>query len=124
MRLTHLRQHLASGLRASFRQLQAASGCRKNEMHRSASAELGFNPDSATMAFNDFLADGQAYAGARIFFAAMEALENNKNSLEILGGDPDAVIGDGNFPFIAVENCAEMDLRRVLAAELNRITQE
>ena len=46
------------------------------------------------MAFDDFLADGEADAGAGVMFAGMEALEDLKDAVEVLRGDADAIVAD------------------------------
>jgi hypothetical protein len=42
-----------------------------------------FNPDPATMSFDDFFADGEAHARARIFLPGVQPLENYKNPREV-----------------------------------------
>ena len=51
-----------------------------------------------TVPFNDFLADGQPDAVARIFGAGVQAVENDEDVLGMLGGYADAVVGDGEYP--------------------------
>jgi multimeric flavodoxin WrbA len=46
------------------------------------------------MAFDDFLTNGQSHAGAGIFIAGVQALEDDKNPIEESLVDADAIIGD------------------------------
>ena len=46
------------------------------------------------MAFNNLFAYRQTDAGAGIFFSIVQALKNDKDSLGILGVQPDAIVAD------------------------------
>ncbi len=52
------------------------------------------------MPLNDLLADGQAYTGTLVIFAGVQALKDDKDALEILGVDANAIVTHGKFPFL------------------------
>lgn len=62
-------------------------------------ARFGFDPNPAAVALDDFFTEREADAGPGIFFAGVEALENQKDAIEIFCGDPDAVVPNGELPF-------------------------
>jgi len=51
------------------------------------------------MALYDFLADGQADAGPRIFVARMQSLEHHKNPVCVLRVEANAVVANSKEPF-------------------------
>ncbi len=53
---------------------------------------LRLDPNAAPVPFDDLFANGKPNAGAGIFAAGMQALKDQKDSLEILGINADAVI--------------------------------
>ena len=55
---------------------------------------MRLHPNLAAIVFDDFLADGQADAVARVFATRVQALEDDKNVLRILGSNSDSVIVD------------------------------
>ena len=57
-------------------------------------ARLRFGPDAAAVALDNLFANGQADAGAGIFFLGMQALEDLKDAVGILRIKADAVIPD------------------------------
>src|ERR1051326_1129662 len=80
-----------------------------------------FHPDASAVALDNFLAEGQADAGARIVLAAVQALEDDEDAVEVFLFDADAVVPDGQVPVAAVARDAEMNLRRFAAAELDGV---
>src|SRR6185503_13571211 len=58
--------------------------------------------DNAAVAVGNATADGQADAGAFIFVAAMQALKDGKDFVEILFFEPDAVVLDGDLALFGV----------------------
>ena len=71
----------------------------KSEVKSSALTGFGFDPNSAAVALDDFFAQSEADAGAGIFFAGVEALEDEKDALEIFGWNADTVVAHGELPF-------------------------
>ena len=54
-------------------------------------AKLGFHADASAYAFDPFLYDREADAGAWILFA-MQAGKQTKDLLSMIGSDPNAII--------------------------------
>ena len=57
---------------------------------------LGEDADAAVHEFDGAFDDGEADAGAGVFFGAMKFLEHAEESLRGLGRNADAVVGDGD----------------------------
>jgi hypothetical protein len=55
---------------------------------------LRFHPDSAFVAFDDFLADTQSDSVTRVFVAGMQPLEDYEDSLIELRVDTDTIVSD------------------------------
>ena len=81
------------------------------------------------MALHDFLAQRQPNASARVFFTSVEALEDQKDTIEVFGWNANAVVADGKFP---AGNSAlfwqaagrDMNLRGLLTTKLNGVADE
>ena len=91
---------------------------------RGALAGLRFHPDSPAVAIHDSLADRQADARARVLRAGVQAFEDQKDAIQRLGGNADAVVAHGEQPMVFVPRGVHVDLRRLLAAELHRVAEE
>src|SRR3990172_4706428 len=78
---------------------------------------LGFHPDPAAHAFDDFFADAQPDAGARILGPGMQALEDHENSLAVLRFDANAVVVHREDPLALCLPGAHVDPGRLLAAK-------
>lgn len=68
------------------------SGDREGEC--CADARLGFNPYFAVVKLYNFFADGEANAGACVFFLVMQAVEHEENILQLAFVDAYAVVFD------------------------------
>lgn len=66
----------------------------QSEMKSCPLTYLRDHPNSSAMAFNNLFAYRQTDAGARIFFSAVQSLKNDKDSLGILGVQPDSIVAD------------------------------
>ena len=74
------------------------SAVAEGEEERRALIGLGFDPDSAMVAFDDFLADGEPDAAAGTI-GSVESLERLEDSGLVFGRDPDSVVIAGKSPF-------------------------
>ena len=70
---------------------------REREVEGGALADHRIEPDSPAVAVDDFLADRQTDSRSGIF-ARMNAPEGLEDVVELLGGDADAVVFDGELP--------------------------
>src|SRR5690606_15003341 len=61
-------------------------------MKRRSVAGRGLHPDAAAVALDDLSTDGQADAGARVFGAGVQALEDLEDPVLVLGVDADPVV--------------------------------
>ncbi len=77
---------------------------------------LGLHPDAPVIPADNALAYGQPDAGAGILVAGVEALEQPKYALPILGCDSDAVIADRKDAASVPALAADMHLRPPLRA--------
>jgi len=77
-------------------------GLGKGETESGPLGRLRIDPDAAAVPFHDLLAEGQADAGAGVLFPTVQALEDDENSLRILGVDANAVVAHGEGPGRAV----------------------
>src|SRR3954447_1194958 len=93
-------------------------------MERAAGAELRLEPDAPAVALGDLLADGKADARAGVLAHGMQALEQHEDALEVLRLDADAVVGDADAPLGIFLLRRDVDARRRLAAELERIADQ
>ena len=71
---------VAGRLRSSARPRRRCEG----KVKGGSMAGAGFHPDSPAVPFNNLLADRQPDPGARIFVAMVQALKDDKDTLEIL----------------------------------------
>src|SRR6185503_4538874 len=108
------------------RRATSAGGSRRRqgEKKRRAPARLRFHPDPAAMAFDDFLADRQADAGAGIFLAAVQPLEDQEDALKILRSDANPIIPHAEFPFCSRALHSNMDFWPLLASELHSVPEQ
>ena len=91
------------------------------EIESRALTGLRFHPDSASVAFDDFLANSQPYAITRILLLRMKVLEDFENPLVALRIDTDAVIADGELPSIFIFLTAHVDLGLFLITEFDGV---
>src|SRR6266496_2288119 len=78
-------------------------------------------PDAATVIFNDLPAHGQPNTRSRVCGLVMQALEDHEDPLGVLGGDPDAVVGEREQPVLAVPVGRHRDAWRLVGGELQRV---
>src|SRR5579859_3788214 len=71
----------------------------------------GVQPDAAAEVLDDLTAHGQADPGAGKGAALVQPLEQPEDPLRVLGVDADAVVGDGEFPVLAVSGRRDHDPR-------------
>src|SRR5262249_28629011 len=87
----------------------------KREMEGAAAGGLplrpGTDPDAAAVAVDDFLADREADAGARVLALVVQALEHHEDALEVLRLDADAVVPDRYFEFFPARRAGDVDAR-------------
>ena len=76
------------------------------------------------MAVDDLLADRQTDAGAGIGIVGVQALEDLEHALALLRGYADAVISHPDDPVIAVRLGINLYLRRLFAAEFDRVADQ
>src|SRR5687767_2352591 len=77
------------------------------------------------MALDDFLANGQADAGAGKLAPRMQPLEQTKNPVKVLRIDADPVVLDRKQPLRSgILDGADMDLRDGVAVILDRVADE
>src|SRR5262249_20208927 len=65
---------------------------RQHEKERGALAWGGFDPDTSAMALNNLPADCQTHSRSRVGFLAMQPLKHAKDSLCVLGVNPNSII--------------------------------
>src|ERR1035437_1695493 len=93
----------------------------EREVKRRAPGRLGFDPDSAPMALDNLLADGQPDAGAGIGLARVQALEDLENAFKILRINADAIVPHPEDPAFRLGPGADVDFGRAFAAELEGV---
>src|SRR2546423_13187731 len=71
---------------------------REGELKRRALTDAGLGPDTAAMAFDGLLADGQADSRAGILGCRVRALKDAKDALGIGGVHADTVVAHGEDP--------------------------
>src|ERR1035441_1380499 len=101
--------------------LRGAGNCK---VECGALAGLGLDPDRSAMPLDDFLADGQADARARIDLAGMQPLEDLEYPVKILRLDANPIIAHGEYPAPILLLSADMDARRRLAVKLEGVANE
>ena len=94
----------------------AASGqfVAKGEKETAAFPGFGFSPDPAAVQLNDLLTMGQTDAGAFIFAAGMQPLEDDKDPVQELFFDANAIVLYKEFPMTIVPYGADIDGRRLI----------
>src|SRR5215475_11531881 len=86
------------------------------ETERRTFPGLRRHPDTAAVAFDDFLAQRQPDASPGIFLARMQTLEDPENALEILRLDADAIVAHRELPLAAATFHLDVHLRRTVTA--------
>ena len=85
-----------------FRELSSGKG----EIESGAAAfSFGLDPNTATVALDNLLADGKSNPGARILTAVVQALEHAKYLLPICRVDSDAVVAYTKPPKVRLGFC-------------------
>src|SRR5580658_1022246 len=99
-------------------------GCRRHgEIERGSPVDLRLDPYLAAVALDYALADRQADACAGNG-ATVQSLEHAENLLVILGGDPDAIVLDGDAPKAIVQYRGNVNARRTFAPVLEAVTDQ
>src|SRR5262249_38805714 len=89
-----------------------------------ALAYYGFYPNLAAVSLDNFLADGQADAGAREGAACVQPLEHAEDALEVPRLDADAVVGNGEVPGAVLRTGLDANGGRPGAAELDGVAEQ
>ncbi len=77
------------------------------------------------MALDDFLAERQADAGARILVSPVKPLEHLKDPLEVFRVDPDPVVEDAKRPVAILVVGRDTDDRSIARSpELDRVANQ
>src|ERR1700722_1365629 len=97
---------------------------RESEGEGCALARYGFHPEMASVAFDNFLADCQANAGAGVFVPGVQPLEDDENPLEVLRPYADAVVLHRELPMDNVSVHGNVDFRCLETAELDCVADE
>ena len=92
------------------------------EVERAAAALRGLDPDPPAVRLDDPPAHCEADAAS--LHAPLEAGEHREDTPRVLAVDPDAVVLHGHDPLFAAALRNDLDARRVLAAELQRVPDE
>src|ERR1043165_9905826 len=93
-------------------------------MELAALARGRAHPDAAAVALDDFLADGEPDAGARILAHGVQPLEEHEDALEVLRLDADAVVGHRDAPLARLLRRRDVDARHGAATELERVAHQ
>ena len=70
----------------------------EGEVEGGALVGVGFEPDVATVAADDFFANGEADAGAGVFVGGVEALKDDEDTVGKSRVNADAIVGNGEVP--------------------------
>src|SRR2546427_1058003 len=95
--------------------------CREGKFESRTTALLRCDPYSSAILLDDFAADGQADSVARIFGAGVQPLKYDKDILAILRRNADAVVGNGEYPFVLLPLSGDLNLRSFWPAKFNGI---
>src|SRR5262249_28923057 len=96
-----------------------------SEVEGRALAGLGFDPDTAAMVLDDLPAHGKADAGALVFRAVMEPLEDEEDALQVLFLDADAGVAHLEVPLLAFLHGLDMHLDgTIVGPELDRVADQ
>src|SRR5438093_6480954 len=79
------------------------------------------NPDVSSVRFDHFLADGQAHAGALVFLAVVQALEDLEDLFVVLRRYADAVVAHGEGEGTVLRAGADLDAWLRLIVVLYRV---
>ena len=85
---------------------------------------VGFNPDSSAMLLKNPLTDSQTDARSFILSPTMEALKDQKDTVEILGIDANPIVGNGKNPFPILEAGGDMDFGDTVAPVFDGVSDE
>ena len=81
------------------------------EIELTALTRLRFGPDGSAVQFYDLLAMGKPDTRTLISCPGVQSLKNDKDPIEELGLDADAIISNDKPPVIAFFRCRDGDLR-------------
>ncbi len=93
-------------------------------MEGGAFSFLRFNPDPASLAFNNLFADRQADAGSLVLLPRVQPFERKKNPLRIIRPDADSIVLDRKQPDIRLLPGGYMDAGRFRAMKFERIRHQ
>src|SRR5438093_10486415 len=87
-------------------------------------ARLRFEPDAATVAFDDLLTDSQSQAGAGILAAPMKPLEDREHLIGIAHIDADAVVAYREPPHAVLPDHLDINAWREMTVKLDGIANQ
>src|SRR5258706_14542475 len=93
-------------------------------MKRRSLLFFGLHPNASAVALDDFLADGKADSRSWIFIADVQALEDDKNAVEILFGNANSIIADREMPAAWFLLRSNADFQRPVAPELDGVADQ
>src|SRR5262249_22521535 len=82
------------------------------------------DPHRAAVALDHLLHDGEPDPRARILALVVQPLEHHEDPLEVLRLDADAVVANRDLAGLAAVVDRDVDLRRRLRAELERVADQ
>src|SRR5690242_7656571 len=83
-----------------------------------------FDPDPATVPFDNLLANRKADSGAWILITRVQPLKDDEYPLVILLRDSNAVVAHGEMPDSGFLLRGDADLRRPFAPEFDRVADQ
>src|SRR5439155_312740 len=98
--------------------------CRESEFESRTTTLLRCDPYSSAILLDDLAADGQADSVAGILGAGVQPLKYDKDILAILRRNADAVVGNGEFPFVLLPLSGDLNLRSFWPAKFNGIADQ
>src|SRR5579872_2284313 len=97
---------------------------RKRKFESRSVTELGLDPDSAAVLFDDFLANRKADSVAGILRPGIQPSKDDEYALRVFGRDPDAIVGYRKDPFLCFCLRAHADDGRIWPAKLDAVSNE
>src|SRR5437016_11788365 len=93
----------------------------ESEVESRTTTLLRCDPYSSAILLDDLAADGQADSVAGILGAGVQPLKYDKDILAILRRNADAVVGNGEYPFVLLPLSGDLNLRSFWPAKFNGI---